>query len=126
MFEVHETATYRFDARLRGVGVTCTVAFDDEGHPEVSIAASAANLEVGLRDISKFAGYCQRTLVLESSSPEADAWARVLASYFGFGLIMMSDGARSEAMPPPGTHALGDDGPRRTFVRRVIAHLSRD
>jgi len=126
LFDVDGTATRKFDARLRGVGVTCTVAFDDAGRPEVSIEASAADLDSGLRDISKFAGYCRRSLVLEAESAEADAWACVLASYFGFGLILVSDDSRRLVMQPPETLSREDDGPRQAFVRRVLSHLSRD
>ena len=126
MFDVSKTGTHRFDARLRGVDVTCIVAFNNDGHAEVSIEATASGLAAGLRDISKFAGYCQRTLVLVSSSPETEALASVLASYFGFGLAIVSNGAQREVMPPPDMFRPEDDGPRRAFTRRVLAHLSRD
>ncbi|MCM3658091.1 hypothetical protein M3147_12610 [Agromyces mediolanus] len=120
MFEI-EAQT--FETRLRGVNVTCIVTLDSAESPDVRIETRAKTLEQGVRAVSKFAGYCRRTLVLPVLSEDEDAWARVLASYYGFGLILESADRRREVMPAPAVDIADDQGPRRSFIRRVLAEL---
>lgn len=122
MFEVSDARARTFDARLRGVDVTCQVALGSTGQPDIRVFVPAVSLDSGLRAVSKFAGYCRRTLALPSG--EDDAWAAVLASYFGFGLVLVSEDERREVMPPPFLDVTDDGQPRQAFTRRVLSELS--
>lgn len=121
MFEVSGGQARTFDTRLRGVNVTCHVAVDSTGQPDIQVMVPAVSLDSGLRAVSKFAGYCRRTLAL--SSGQDDAWAGVLASYFGFGLVLVSEDECRQIMPPPALDASDDGQPRQTFTRRVLSEL---
>ncbi|HCU78919.1 MAG TPA: hypothetical protein DGU37_10535 [Microbacterium sp.] len=118
-----ETAVRTFAAQLRGVDVLCTVEHVDGEAPIIGVETCAPNLESGLRAVSKFAGYCQRTLVLTMPSRADEQWAGVLASYFGFGLVV-DDGQRREVMPPPELDAEAGAETRRRFLRRVLQVLN--
>ena len=108
----------RFRARLRGEDVFCTVNLEHADAPSITVETSATSLNEGLRAVSKFAGYCRRTLVLRD--PEEAAWAEVLASYFGFGLAIANDGVRCEVMPAPTSSGAEMTAARRQFIRRVL------
>lgn len=118
-----ETEAQTFETRLRGVNVTCIVTFDSEESPDVRIETRAKTVEQGVRAVSKFAGYCRRTLVLPVLGDDEDAWACVLASYYGFGLILESGDRRREVMSAPAVDVVHDHGPRQGFIRRVLAEL---
>lgn len=118
-----EFKTRTFDTRLRGVNVTCVVTLRSGESPDVRVEARAKTLEQGVRAVSKFAGYCRRTLVLPIRDTEEEAWALVLASYYGFGLIVESADGRYEVMSAPAVDVANDHGPRRSFIRRVLAEL---
>ncbi|MCJ1708431.1 hypothetical protein [Microbacterium sp. VKM Ac-2923] len=108
----------RFRARLRGEDVFCTVRLESPDALSVAVETAATSLKEGLRAVSKFAGYCERTLILDSW--EEAAWAEVMASYFGFGLTIANKGVRCEVMPPPTSSDSKMTGARRQFIRRVI------
>jgi hypothetical protein len=120
MFEI---GAQTFETRLRGVNVTCTVSLDSVESPDVRIETRAKTLAEGVRAVSKFAGYCRRTLVLPVLGNDDEAWARVLASYYGFGLILESADRRCEVMAAPAFDIANDGGPRQSFIRRVLAEL---
>lgn len=120
MFEIKAQT---FETRLRGVNVTCIVTLDSPESPDVRIETRAKTLEQGVRAVSKFAGYCRRTLVLPAIDDDEDAWARVLASYYGFGLVLESEDGRCEVMSAPAVDVANDHGPRQSFIRRVLAEL---
>jgi hypothetical protein len=90
--------------------------------PTIAVEVRATNLASGLRDISQFAGYCERTLLLEHTSSTESEWAAVLASYFGFGFALSHEGERIDVMPSPiiGT---SQAGPRGAFIRRVLVAM---
>lgn len=117
-----ETAIRTFATQLRGVDVLCTVERVDGRAPVVGIETRARDLQHGLRAVSRFAGYCQRTLVLTMPSQVDEQWAGVLASYFGFGLVV-DDGQRREVMPPPELDAGPGAETRHRFLRRVLQSL---
>lgn len=98
------------------------VAFSDSGQPVVWVETQSADLQSGLRAVSKFAGFCERTLVLDASDDEA--WAAVMASYFGFGLIVEDEKGRREVMPAPTLDSAEDDSMRDGFTRRVLGMLA--
>lgn len=108
----------RFRARLRGEDVSCTVRLEHTDDPVVTVETTATSLKEGLRAISKFAGYCERTLIL--SNREEVAWAEVMASYFGFGLAVVNDGVRCEVMPAPASSGTETTAARRQFIRHVL------
>lgn len=118
-----ETTVRTVAAQLRGVKVTCIVEHRQEREPVVSIETCAGSLEDGLRAVSRFAGYCRRTLVLASPGGDEEQWAEVLASYYGFGLAIDDEGQRRGVMPPPELDAEGDGEPRRRFLQRVMRTL---
>ena len=122
MFELGETKVHTFGSRQRGVNVTCRVSVEPDGTSDVSVVVPAETLSTGLRSISKFAGYCRRSLLLISG--EDDAWAEVLASYFGFGLILVSAESCREVMQPPLLDSREGQVPRQAFTRRVLSELS--
>lgn len=132
---LHETDTASvsddlvFSARLRGVNVTCVIPATDKSDPcvsEVRIEVTATDVARGLAAVSKFAGYCPRTLVLTDPSDDDGAWANVLASYFGFGLAVFVDGNRQDVMPPAHLDESSGASVRERFrgaVRRYVDHL---
>lgn len=117
-----ETAVRTFPTQLRGVDVKCTVEQVDGSSPIVGVEICAATLEHGLHAVSKFAGYCQRTLMLTTPCQTDERWASVLASYFGFGLVV-DEGERREVMPPPELGDEADTKARRRFLQRVLQSL---
>ncbi len=117
-----ETAIRTFATQLRGVDVLCTVERVDGQAPAVGIETCARDLQQGLRAVSKFAGYCRRTLVLTTPSTADEQWAGVLASYFGFGLVV-DNGQRREVMPPPELDEEAGAETRRRFLQRVLQSL---
>lgn len=111
-----------FPARLRGVDVLCSVSYPLPDLAQVEVEVCASTLADGLKAISKFAGYCRRTLVLTGVSPSEQDWAAVMASYYGFGLCVEDDDGRREVMPAAA--AAGDPTPARAvFVRRALEQL---
>jgi len=120
MAEISGTQVHRFSARLRGVDVACTVTYRSE-EPVVRVETAPSHLDSGLRAVSKFAGYCERTLVLADAPSEDIEWACVLASYFGFGLAVWRDGVREEVMPPPPLDASSPGSATERFLRQVLA-----
>lgn len=117
-----ETTVRTVAAQLRGVNVTCIVEHHEDREPVVSIETCAGSLEDGLRAVSRFAGYCRRTLVLASPEGDEEQWAEVLASYYGFGLVV-DEGQRREVMPSPELDVEADGEPRRRFLQRVMRTL---
>lgn len=111
------------DTRLRGVNVRCTVDFADSGCPIVSVETRSTSIQQGLRAVSKFAGYCRRTLVLSTSDESEVAWAKVLASYFCFGLSHEQNGRRTQIMAAPSLGPTAQGSAQATFVKRVLALL---
>lgn len=118
-----------FAARLRGVNVTCIVPASDDDCPDVSavrVEVTASDATRGLAAVSKFAGYCPRTLALTEVSDDERAWAQVLASYFGFGLILVTNGERQDLMPPAALDETSGSSVRERFrstVRSCVDHL---
>lgn len=123
MQEIDEVGAHRLRARLRGVDVDCSIAYDTDGTPAITVEVHASEVSPGLRDVSQFAGYCERTLVLTSASDDDAAWAGVLASYYGFGLARIDNDNRVDIMRAPTLGATGDGDMRAAFVRRVLALL---
>lgn len=124
MHEIDKVKTHQLRTRLRGVEVDCLIAHDTAGTPALVVEVHAAEVSSGLRDVSKFAGYCERTLVLGSASDDDVAWAGVLASYYGFGLATIDDGGRVDVMPAPALGGAGSAPTRAAFVRRVLDLLA--
>lgn len=112
-----------FNTRLRGVNVKCVVKFDGSDLPQIQVETRSESVERGLREVSKFAGYCRRTLVLSSQNAEEVKWATVLASYFGFGLDLDVGEHKHEIMPAPALNRTDDEGPQNNFTRRVLSLL---
>ncbi|GLK17319.1 hypothetical protein [Herbiconiux flava] len=119
---MYEVDVHTFATQLRGVEVLCTVENVEGEEPVIGVETRALDVERGLRAVSRFAGYCQRTLILAAPSIEDEQWAGVLASYFGFGLVV-DDRQRRQIMPPPEMDAGNDAESRRRFVQRVLQNL---
>lgn len=117
-----ETAVRTFTTQLRGVDVVCIVERVHGQAPVVGVETCARDLQRGLRAVSKFAGYCRRTLVLTMPSTADEQWASVLASYFGFGLVV-DNGHRREVMPPPEFDEEAGAETRQRFLQRVLQNL---
>lgn len=118
-----------FLARLRGVSVTCVIPTTEENQPcvaAVRVEVTATDVARGLAAVSKFAGYCPRTLVLTDPSGDDAAWASVLASYFRFGLAVVVNGSRQDVMPPARLDESSGASVRERFrgsVRQYVDHL---
>lgn len=89
-------ADVMFQSRLRGSLVRCYVSSDDQIHVDVI----AGSMKDGLARVSRFAGYCSRTLELTGLADDDVLWACTVADYYGFGLTRVVDGQREQLIPP--------------------------
>lgn len=103
--------TTTFHTRLRGVDVRCDIA--DTG--AIHVVVSSSTLQDGLPRVSRFAGYCSRTLDIGNLADEDLAWASAVADYYGFGL---SQGGQLVVQPRPFSPA-GLTDVRAAFNERV-------
>lgn len=104
-----------FRTRLRGSLVRCHVSPGDQIHVDVI----ARSMKDGLERVSRFAGYCSRTLELTGLADEDVLWACTVADYYGFGLTRVVDDERERLIPPaPFAPSVMTDARRqfRTFV----------
>jgi hypothetical protein len=53
---------------------------------EIHVTVTAPTMAEGLPLVSRFAGYCARTLELTALSDHEALWASTIADYYGFGL----------------------------------------
>lgn len=108
-----------FHSRLRGSQVRCHVA-DDRIHVDVF----AESMKDGLERVSRFAGYCSRTLELTDLADEDVLWACTVADYYGFGLNRVTGRERVELVPPrPFTPSVMTEA-RRQFRTLVLSSAS--
>lgn len=85
-----------FRTRLRGSLVRCHVSAEDQVHVDVI----AESMKDGLERVSRFAGYCSRTLELTDLANDDVLWACAVADYYGFGLNRVVDGRQESLIPP--------------------------
>lgn len=121
MKQTDRTRAQPFEANLRGERVMCSVEDAGPGPARITVRCYASEPRAGLRSVSKFAGYCDRILVLVEPHSADLAWAQLLASYYGFGLEFEVEQTRNMVMAAPVSDIDYSTGARARFLRAVLA-----
>lgn len=112
-------ARMSFHTRLRGSQVRCYVSPD--GHIHVDVLA--ASMKDGLERVSRFAGYCSRSLELSALADDDVVWACAVADYYGFGLIRILGDERAELVSPRAFTPSSMTEARAQFRRLVLSSV---